>query len=297
MPGGRSQASLFLQALPADKRAAWEEHPDLEAILRTKCREAKREHPAFAVSEEDFVSSMGARCGAGGVLLEEIIAPDLYLCCACLQGERSALEIFERDYFAKAHAIMLKSVPRFVADETIQRLRISLFLPNERRAAKVATYTGKVPLGGWFSIVAQRELASVTRDMTRKKERTNVTSQEVENLPSPASAEGEYFKQINDAAVRNALAGTFRGLNADDQKLLTWLVKEGASIDVISARLAVHRSTAARMVTRAKARMLEGVREGLRVDLKVSESSLDSICASMATRLDVTLNGIIGNDQ
>ena len=298
MSGGRSKKSLFLHVLPPEKRAAWDGcHARLDAILATKCSEAKSAYPTFSLTEEELVTEIAKRCDSGGVALEEVVAADLYLCCACLRGQREAIDVFERDYFPKAHAGMLKTVPRYVADETIQRLRISLFLPNERRAAKLTSYTGRVPLGGWLSIVAQRELASVTREMAKKKGDANVTSREVANVPSPASAEADYFKQVNDNAIRSALAGTFRGLSADERKILTWLVKEGASIDVISARLAVHRSTAARMINRAKARMIEGVREGLRTDLKVSESSLDSICASMAVRLDVTLNGIISNDQ
>lgn len=300
MKGGRSSASIFLTALPAEKRDEFRDVAALEASLDAAWLRAREAYSSLALTKDVFLAELGVRVGSGSVDLEGVFAADLYLALACQAGEKEALDLFERKSLSKVHGIMSKSVARHAADETIQRLRVALFVGNERRRAKISTYSGKVPLEGWLSIVAQRELAGFLRESASPVRRvaSHSVRQELANVAAgEIPADQNFFNKVGDAAIRKALAGTFRRLSAEEQKLLTWLVKEGVSIDVIGERLAVHRSTAARMVARVKARMMEGVREGLRLDLKVSESSLDSICASMAGRLDVTLSGIIGSSK
>lgn len=312
MADGTTSASLalakvFLGHLPQEKRADFDDDPErLGSTLASKCRAAREAHPSFAVPEEEFVAAMAERCGRGDILPEEIFAADLYLCVACLRGDHEAQNHFERRILTQLHSLLRRDAGTTHADEALQRLRIALFMPTERRPPKAAIYTGKVPLWGWLTIVAKRELSTYLRTVRRNevehphdKDDPSDSNEDFEPVRAAltSGAEVDYFRHVNDDAVRNALAKAYAGLASDERALLKWLVKEGATVDVLGPRLGVHRATAARMIARTKARILAAVREELRARLGASESSLDSICASTAGRLDVTLNGIIDRND
>jgi RNA polymerase sigma-70 factor (ECF subfamily) len=77
---------------------------------------------------------------------------ELYLICACLQGDVAALRAFE------AHTEIATAITRIEAEaefveEVLSTLREALFVGPR---AKLASYAGRGPLGPWLSVAAAR---------------------------------------------------------------------------------------------------------------------------------------------
>src|SRR5690242_138425 len=109
-------------------RAAW---PELEVDL--------------ASFERRVQSALAAGAGPSS-----LYAPDLYLALACERGDARAIAAFEARYAADlARALARMKLDAAAAEEIVQSIRERLFVSQGGAAPKIATYSGRGPLGAW----------------------------------------------------------------------------------------------------------------------------------------------------
>src|SRR5262249_26812555 len=138
---------------------------DVDAALDAIVVAAQRAWPEVALDGARFVRHIAERLPAQVALPEALAglhANDLYVACACADGNAAAVAIFEREYLARvvASAARVNRSPDFV-DEVRQRLRERLLVGA---APRIADYNGSGPLAGWVRVAVIRTALNLRRD-------------------------------------------------------------------------------------------------------------------------------------
>src|SRR5262249_50772170 len=105
--------------------------------------------------------------------------------------------------------------------------------------------------------------------------------------------ETAYLKRHYKDELRAAFTSAIEQLGADERRILRYAVIEQLSIDEIARLEQVHRATAARHVTRARAELVEQTRRILRSRLRVDAQQLVSILHLIESQLDVSIQGLL----
>ncbi|NOU30500.1 MAG: sigma-70 family RNA polymerase sigma factor [Polyangiaceae bacterium] len=288
---GVDLAACFLERLPEDLRQA-EETPDLAERLLEKWRIGQDEHPDVTLAPEAFAGALGDRRSDREFLLDEVFSADFFLAVAALAGDRVALRTFEEAGIRPLYGALRRGgALDDVTEEVVRTVRESMFLGTPRRPPKLAVYTGQVPLLAWLRVVAQRELLTFLR-----KQKREIPTSALEDLGrdvAERTPELLALKRVDKTRFEGALQAAMSTLEPDERRILHWHLKEGLGIDDIAPRLGVHRATAARMLTRVRKRLFDGVRADLRKTHRMGSASIDSLCAHMAADLDLTLSRIL----
>lgn len=288
---GVDLAACFLERLPPEVREA-EDSPDLRERLGEKWRIGQDDHPDVTLAPEAFARALGERRSSREFLLDEVFSGDFFLAVAALAGDRVALRTFEETGIRPLYGALRRGgAPGDVTEEVVRTVRESMFLGTPRRPPKLAIYTGQVPLLAWLRVVAQRELLTFLR-----KQKREVPTSELEELGravAQRTPELVALERVDKTRFEAALQAAMKNLEADERRILHWHLKEGLGIDDIAPRLGVHRATAARMLTRVRKRLFDGVRADLRKTHRMGSASIDSLCAHMAADLDLTLSRIL----
>ncbi len=286
-----SLRASFLEPLPPDVREA-EDAPDLGARLEEKWRIGQEEHPDVTLSADAFARALGERRSAREFLLDEVFSGDFFLAVAALAGDRVALRTFEESGIRPLYGALRRGgAPGDSTEEVVRIVRESMFLGTPRRPPKLAVYTGQVPLLAWLRVVAQRELLTFLRK--QKREVPTADLEELGRAIAQRTPELAALERVDKTRFESALRAAMNNLEPDERRLLQWHLKEGLGIDDIAPRLGVHRATAARMLTRVRKRLFDGVRTDLRKTHRMGSASIDSLCAHMAADLDLTLSRIL----
>jgi RNA polymerase sigma-70 factor, ECF subfamily len=269
---------------------------ELEAILVGHLDQGRRAWPGIATDAEAFVAQLGRTLPAEATVadLGNLRAGDVYLACACAAGDERAIETFEAHFFREVDVAAARMhAPAGLADEAKQQLRRILFVREEPRPAAAGEFGGRGDLRGWVRVAAVRELL---RLLGVSKREVGVGDEAVFDLLSPpGDPELAYLRDLYRVEVSAGLRAAFAGISPRDRALLRYQVVEGLSIDRIGALYGVHRATAARWLERARAGILERTRAELRRRLGIAEDEVDSILRLVESRVDVTLERVLGS--
>jgi len=215
-------------------------------------------------------------------------AAELYLVCACADGDATALRHFEDTYFADARAAIARTTSEAgIADEALQHLRRRLFVADGRTPG-IAGYTGRGDLGGWLRVAATRAALEILR--ARKP---GDGDGELERL-ADASADPELalMRREYGTAASSALIDAFAALETRERNLLRQYFVDGLNIDAIGKLYDVHRATAARWIEKARAELEKKTRSLLRERLGVTSATLESIVRMVGSDLHANLSGL-----
>src|SRR5262249_50262336 len=140
--------------------------------------------------------------------LRAMHATDLYLACACAQGDPNALRVFERCYMPEATAHLLRAREgEAFADEVRQALRERIFVALDGQLPRIGTYSGRGPLAAWVRIAAVRVASNLQRA------RKGVTTTFVEPLRSPLpDPELDYLRMRHGRELKRAFEATLVAL-------------------------------------------------------------------------------------
>jgi RNA polymerase sigma-70 factor (ECF subfamily) len=157
----------FAAKLRSADRLAAVDPEALEALLAATAAQGRTAWPGLALEDEAFVAFVAERLpGEGDVkdLVADLPAADLYLACACAHGIAAAVEAFDRRYFGDVDAVLARiRVPGATADDVRQMLREKLFVATAEGPPRIAEYSGKGALAGWFRVTATRLALNLTR--------------------------------------------------------------------------------------------------------------------------------------
>jgi RNA polymerase sigma-70 factor (ECF subfamily) len=212
---------------------------------------------------------------------------DLVLAAACALGSPGAHAAFDEVLTEVDAAGAATSATPDLVVETKQLLRMQLLVAKDGKPPGIVGYRGKGPLRGWVRITATREL------IRHKKKRQREAPLEARTLdallssgidPALAALKAEYRHEFA-AALREAITD----LSPEDRTLLRQQIVDEMSIDAIGAAFGVHRATAARWLTRARAALVAATHRRLAERLQLPVEQMESVIRLVSSQLDASV--------
>ena len=262
----------------------------LDAALVDGIAAAQRDWPALAVPADAFAAYVAARIPDGVSPAEavgQMHTSDLYLACACARGDAKAFAAFDERCLGQIDRLLAgMGVDADASAEVKQELR-SRVLVGDGRAPEILDFTGRGDLRSWVRVMAIRQ---ALRRLERARRDVSVEDDELmQRIVAPGNPELDYAKGIYRREFKQAFEAALRELPDRERTVLRQHYIDGLSIDELGRLYRVHRSTAARMLVRARSLVIETTRARMMHDLDVPSQDLDSIMRLIRSQIDISL--------
>lgn len=266
------------------------------AVLRNRWPEAQAAWPTVTVDRDAFLAHCRGILPADPEAALPVVAGlhvgDLYLAYACaVMGDPIAVRCFEARIFAEVGDVVrsIDADPDF-GDEVRQIVRQRLLVGDDA-GPRLLDYAGRGPLAVWVQIILVRAALTQRRQQGRAQQRLH----DAGHL-APATADDPELDYLR-VRYRVEFAAAFREacshLPSRERAVLRLSVVNGLTIDVIGQVYGVHRATAARWLTRARALLFEETRRVLTASLGLSPSEFGSIARLVHSQLDVQISSLL----
>lgn len=204
-------------------------------------------------------------------------ADDLRLATACVAGEDAALATLEETAFAPAAKHLRASgfAPP-VVDDALQLARMRLLLGD---GPVLRTYRGRGPLGAFVRTVVLRTAIELAR---RDRE---TPDEHIDDVLSASTSDPEldYMREQYAGVLREALRTAWLALEPHDRFMLGLQLHEKLDVDAIAKLYQVHRATAYRRASTARAALIALTRDAIRKQLDIGDTTVDSILRIVTT--------------
>lgn len=220
-------------------------------------------------------------------------AADLALAAACVAQEPTAHAAFESVMVEVDAAGSTTGATKDQIDEVKQLLRVQLLVVKEGKPPGIAGYRGKGPLRGWVRITATRELIRHKRKQLRDLPLDQSLDRLLTSGVDPAL---ELLKAEYRSEFAIALREAIEDLTAEDRTLLRQQIVDDMSIDEVGAAFGVHRATAARWLTRARAALVRATHDRLAKRLDLPVDQIESVIRLVRSRLDASVVRYLRDD-
>jgi RNA polymerase sigma-70 factor (ECF subfamily) len=287
----------FLADLPNSAGAA-----DAAAVARAleaTLSRARSAWPGIDVAPEAFFAFVARRIDEGSDLIEalgRLRAEDLYLACGCVQGDLSALQIFDREVLALVDGALHGM--RLGSDEIAelkQAIRHDLFVGREGENPRIEAYGGRGRLAGWLRVSAVRRGLNQLRKDKRLRPLGDAALEEVAR--SEGDVELHHIKGMYREDFKAAFSEALSSLGARHCNVLRHHYVDGLTTVQIGAIYRVHQSTASRWIKAATRALLHRTREGLMQRLELDPDGCDSLMQLLHSQLDITISRYLKNGQ
>lgn len=267
----------------------------LEARLVALWEEGRAAWPSVNLDAADFARDLAARAVAAGTgerALDGLHAADLYLACACARGVAGAAAAFERRFLSEVPGYLrrLRPAPALV-DEVRAVLGERLFVGEGGAAPKIAGYSGAGPLSGWLRVAAVR----TALNLTRRKGDAIPAGEPVAAAIADGDPETELLRARYGAAMSEAVRAAFATLGARQRSVLRLRFADGLTDEKIAALFGVHQTTVSRWITAAREAVLVETHRRLREALRLDARELQSLAGILRSRIDLSLDGLLGS--
>jgi RNA polymerase sigma-70 factor, ECF subfamily len=267
-------------------------------IVRQIHVEGQLKWPSIQVTLEDLWRHCQRICDDSSRLAKaRSCAADVYLCCACANGEPVALAMFESESerVVRGAIARVNREPEFIADTLQEFWKKFLVGPG----ARVHDYWGRAPLHAWLHLCATR--LAIDRQRARRAELERATDLGEDLVDQVFDAESTLTRAQFYLPFRCALRQALASMTHRDRALLRLHVVERCSIDQIGRAYNVHRATAARWLQRILADLLQSVRNEVETQgPHLTDSEFQSVARLVSGDLafDVSLftRGSVGNN-
>jgi RNA polymerase sigma-70 factor (ECF subfamily) len=217
---------------------------------------------------------------------------DLFLACACGDGDRPAIEALEERYMVPTR-FSLKRIdarPEFI-DDVMQELRSKLLLPPEPR---ILRYGGRGPLLAWIRVAASRiaiDLLRAVRDDVQRDARDPDALERVDFGPEVQLLRAAYRESFQDA-----VAAALAGLTPKDRNLLRRHLIARMTLEEIAGPYGVHPATIARRLMALREQIAVAVRDRLAIRHRSEggATSLESMAQAIRSEVYVSLAPLLG---
>jgi len=249
---------------------------------------ARMHWPKVKLDEAALASFVGERLTGTDLVAALASAPaaDLALAAACAAQEPTAHVAFDAILTEVDAAGSSTGASKDLVEEIKQLLRVQLLVAKDGKPPGIAGYRGRGPLRGWVRITATREL------VRHKKKRTREVSFEQsldKYLASGVDPALEQLKQQYRSEFAFALNEAIEDLSPEDRTLLRQSLVDDMSIDAIGAAFGVHRATAARWLTRARAALVSATHRRLATRLDLPVEQVESVIRLVQSKLDASV--------
>lgn len=270
-----------------------EDQAALQARLRQLHEAGRAAWPGVEVPAEDFVRHLLARAPAEGTVeqrLRGLPAADLYLACACAQGDGGALAAFEEAYLAHIDALVARvdGTAAFV-DEVRQRVRVRLLLSAGPEPPKIAEYAGRGDLRSFVQTVALRVALTLRKGAAREDlVEQDVLAEQV--LAGAQDPEARYLRESFQRDLQWAFQEALAALTSEQRNLLRLAYVDGVGVEKLGALFQVAPSTISRRLTSLREGLAEETRRLLKDRLRLSSVELESIAGLLRSQLELSLS-------
>jgi len=265
----------------------------LADALAGRIAEAARAWPAFTVESRRFARFLAARLPGDDdpvAALATFHVADLYLACACIDGDATALATFDRGYLAQLPRLV-RAEPGTV-DELRQVLATRLLVTVDGQPPRLDRYGGRGPLITWLKVVASRALSNLRRGDGDRASAEDKAASEPESVAA-VDPELALIRQRFGVDFHEALAAAFASLPLRERNLLRMHFVERLSIDRLAPIFAVSRATAARHLVAARSALTERTIANLGARLRLAPGELQSLVRQVRSKLDLSLSTIL----
>ncbi len=267
-----------------------------EAALQRLVAAAHARWPAAWLAPTTFVAELALRRSDGereAAALRRMTdhAAELYLAVACQHGVDAAVRAFDAEYLGEVPRL-LRRLPEGegLADDAAQAVRERLLVGDAQRGPRIAEYAGHGGLAGWVRVTVVRVALNLRRA------RTVVLARDDGELER--AAEGDAALDVVRARYREpfvaALRAAVAGLDARGRTLLRLHYVDGLGIDRIAPLFGVHRSSIARWLTDARARVRTAIHDALSRGAGLDAAACDSVAKVLLSQVPVTLGSLLG---
>jgi RNA polymerase sigma-70 factor, ECF subfamily len=283
---------LALEFLEASGIGDDAERDTVDARLRTLFDDARTSFPAIVVDPHAFARYLGERAKPKRsplASIAELRHVDLFIACACVQGDQNGFATLEHDYLRPAGAALARSgADRLDIDDALQLLREKLLVTEGR----LQEYSGRGSLVGWVRVSLGRQLISVQRSRGRVMPlESNAAAQLAAVDPDLALIRRRYGE-----AFQSAFQDAFRGLTPAQRNVLRLNFVDGLNLERIAVLLKVSRATAGRRMLEAKTALLDTMLVLLGERLRATPSEIASLLAVVRSTLYGSLGALLQTD-
>lgn len=271
---------------------------DAAPLLAFALEQGRERWPELEVEAEAFVRHL-ARVAPDDVdpaeWLRALHAADLYLACACANGEPRALNAFDEQYLSRVPAVLASSKPASAfAEEVRQTLRVRLLVKDEQGRARIDEYAGRGPLASWIRVAILRTAISLKRtDHAHEKRRDSGPPPALSIVdPELAIIQRKYGREFNDALRR-----AFAMLSAEQRTVLRLHFIDGLNLADIGRVLGASRATVGRRVLDARTTLYEATAGLLRARLGLDARELESLLSLVRSKLEISLHSALAPDE
>jgi len=285
----------FLAALSGTHASRFADASGVEAVLAERLARAREAWPDVAVEPARFAAELARRLGDDPTLdrLGAMNTRDVYLAIACLDGDAGAI--------AACAAILTKEVelaaPRTSATaaqaaEVAADLRRIVFVDEPTRPAALRGFSGRGDLRSYFRVMAIRDLI---RAVTSGRREVPTSTEDLLERIVPShdpelSILRSQYREVVDAALRAAVGA----LDERGRALLRYQLVERWSLEQVGRAYDVHRATVARWIAEVRRELGEKIRAELAARLKIEVEEVESIVRLVRSRVDVSLDHLLG---
>jgi RNA polymerase sigma-70 factor, ECF subfamily len=267
---------------------------ELTALLAERTARARAAWPSIALDDERFERAVAARLGDAPTAdaLAALHADDLWLACACADGDPAALAAFEVHCGPTIErAIATAGIPPAERADLVQVVRQRLLVAPADGPPRIASYSARGSLVAWVRVVATRE---AMRALPRTARELAAEDDELARVVAPSDdPELGYLKRLYREELKQALAAAVDALDDRDRLLLRQHLLDRVGIDQLAAQHAVHRATVARWIEAAREAVVAATQRELLRRLRLTRSELASVLHLIRSDLDVSLPRVL----
>lgn len=291
----------FLAALQQGSDWPSDAHVALESRYTAALDRARAAHPDVRGNETLFAEALGTKLASDETLewpdverlLTESDAPAIYLAAACADGQSDAIERFETLYFtAIPKALRSMGAQPADIDDVLSVVREKLFIGVDGQRPRVLGFAGGGSLEKLCRVVAARTL--LNRQRSKRRERVSGDEALADLIAPHNDPELAAVKEHHRDAFRAAFADAIAKLSSEDRNLLRLSLIHRLSIDEVGRIYQIHRSTAARRLTRLRDAIAQDTRMYLRVKLGADRQELQSLFRLVQSGLDRSFIRLLG---
>jgi RNA polymerase sigma-70 factor (ECF subfamily) len=269
----------------------------LDEVLAALHGRGRAAHPQLAVDDRMFAAHLG-RCGAqvdvDGKGAADLHAEDLYICCAALLGDETAVRAL-REHHRPVLAGYLRPLDASpdLLDEVEQRLWDSALIGSSGAPAKLGSYAGRGPLGAWLGVAAQRIALMMRRSDAAQKRALDNIARETDR--ASADPELAFVKEHLREPFQRAIVDALKTLDDRQRMIYSLHVVDGLTVERIGAMYGVSHSTVSRWMASARAAVMAEAQRQLRDVMQIAPEEFDSLARLLSSQLDLSVSLVLGN--
>jgi RNA polymerase sigma-70 factor, ECF subfamily len=233
--------------------------PDIREVLE----QARRRWPSVTLEATAFASYLEERLEGSPepTSLDHVQKLDLFLACACAQGQAAAIRAFNELYLPKVTASLraLRAQPG-VVDHVISRLSEELFKKRSQAPPRITEYMGRSSLQAWLQVVAMRAYLLLGRESCSNPMESAAKESLAINAIDP---ELSHLEVLYRDAFKTAFQEAAQNLSSRQRNLLRYQYVESMTAEEIASLYGVEREAAVRWQEGARKALLEATRERL----------------------------------